>query len=111
MSKRTLDIRLIPRCGPTVTLDIKSWGAVYNLALDHGWQPMGSEAPAGWQPTDESGWSGTYVMPRGQIVGMVDARHLAGALVRGLESGAADLDEAAVREVICVCRSGRFSIG
>ena len=43
-----------PDWGPTVPLDIKSWRAVYNLALDHGWRPTGTEPPADW-PEAEPG--------------------------------------------------------
>ena len=70
MRTRTYHVQLTSEAGPTATLDIATWGAVYNLALDYGWRPMGTEPPIGWQPpTYESGWSRAYAMPAGQTVG------------------------------------------
>ena len=111
MQTRTYYVHLASDTGPTITLDIATWGAVYNLALDHGWRPMGTEPPAGWQPTFDLEWSRAYVIPAGQRVGEVDARNLADALVQGLDDMRRGREKVVVRRVICVCRAGRFRIG
>ena len=50
-------------------------------------------------------------MPDNQVVTAEDARNLAEALVRGLARLKDPQDRALVRQMVCLCRAGRFVIG
>ena len=92
MYMRAIHVHLTTTRDRSVTLDVNVWKAAHDLALDHGWQPMGASPPPGWHGfRDQGEWLGNYVWPDKQWVCGQDADNLADALVRALEAGTADL--------------------
>jgi hypothetical protein len=65
----------------------QAWAKALELARLYGWQPMGTRPPS-IPDFDELGadWTGTYLTNDGQVVKAEDARALAAALERALES-------------------------
>ncbi|NQU10052.1 hypothetical protein HQ590_04635 [bacterium] len=104
-----------------VQLSSTQWAFVLKLAQDHGWKPMGTEAP-GWTDkdgnpvADYSDWDGGYDWNEGQWVSEQDAANLATALEQALSSANSPIPRncetvrSVVMKVITIARSGMFSI-
>ncbi len=56
-----------------------AWTVVLHLAETTGWQPRGTQPPAGIDPAE---WGGNYDSNEGQTISKEDAAQLAEALVR-----------------------------
>ena len=64
MYRRAIYVHLTTTRDRSVTLDINVWKAAHDLALEHGWQPMGASPPPGWHGfRDQPDWLGDYVWP------------------------------------------------
>ena len=114
MPQSALTIRLYPASGLPVALPILKWSEAYNLALDNGWKPQGTQPPPNWTPRRQEvdwGWQTTYTPAEGQIVTKPDAQALADALVRGLAQVDSKPEKLCLRQVIDACRAGPFRIG
>ncbi|MHC4179549.1 MAG: hypothetical protein ACYSWU_18715 [Planctomycetota bacterium] len=103
--------------------DVTEWKHVLELAEQHGWKPMGTQAsdrgPDFPRPED---WDGGYFTSDYQTVTVHDARNLADALERAipdlpshpvspLERFGGQEGPKHVREFINFCRAGEFVIG
>jgi hypothetical protein len=80
------------RGGDGVYANVSQWGAILDLAREHGWKPMGTEAPSVemMNPKDPSlydNWNGSYFHNEGQWVGSKDAASLSAALSRAVDLG------------------------
>jgi hypothetical protein len=65
----------------------RGWALLLKLAYDFGWRPLGTQAPAHWQPVPAEPWSESkpwnaadYFSGRGQMVSALDAASMAEAL-------------------------------
>jgi hypothetical protein len=78
--QQVLHIKLISQSGERFGVGVGSWLCLLVIAQNHGWQPAGSLAPAGFVGE----WNGTYQYNQGQPVSAEDAQGLAEALERAL---------------------------
>jgi hypothetical protein len=63
------------------------WASVLNLAIEYGWEPIGTAPPDDWpivEPGDNMSWSGEYFSNSFQEVTESDARTLGEALIRAV---------------------------
>ena len=75
-----MTIDLVSINGESINLSRMGWNKIFDLAVNNGWEPMGTIRPSSW-PEDE--WcSDDYFSNAGQLVQSGDALELADALVR-----------------------------
>jgi hypothetical protein len=95
-----------------------AWRRVFDLAIEHGWEPAGTEAPSWEEPDgctgqpsyDPKEWNGGYFSNDGQYVTPEDARNLADALERVIndmpeyENCSLARDKEYLRDFVDFCR-------
>jgi hypothetical protein len=99
-----------------VHLSGDGWRKLTDLACEHGWEPMGTQAPRPEPEEDEfyEDWDGNYSSNNRQLVRSDDAANLGKALARALEDPTVQAMEpeliAKIEEMIDLCEGGGFFI-
>ena len=97
-----------------MVIGLSAWGNVLELAVKHGWQPVGTQPPYYWSTGDYSSdveWPGSYEYNDQQVVTAPDAAALAEALSRALEAGDDIGEREFIGQFIELAKRGAFTIG
>jgi hypothetical protein len=93
--------------GDEAHLTMSLWSDFFRLAMEYGWEPMGTVSPY----EDNVVWDGGYFSNDFQLVTETDAANLANALEKAIRASPKRAFADWIRSFIDFCRGGGFSIG
>ena len=92
--------------GSHQSYSISTWITILQAAQEHGWNPVGTEAPCDF----EGEWNGSYTVNANQFVTREDAAALAHALDSMSATSTFETVADKLREFAGFCRQGQFWI-